>query len=94
MEKLFKRHYQAIIKRGLITEETELYEFSNKINEEKGELSTELLKLSKGKPNNYEQEAIDLICVTMNLLIHRGVDIEVELLKNILVQEKRAKLNK
>jgi len=91
MKKLFKQHYQAIVKRGLITPNTELYEFSNKINEEKGELSTELLKLIKGKQNNYKQEAIDLICATMNLLIHNNVDIEKELIKNIKIQEERCK---
>jgi len=91
MEKLIKRHYQAIKDRGLITKETKFIDFSNKINEEKGELSTELLKLLKGKPNNYKQESIDLVMVVLNMLQYNGVDIKAELLKNIEVQEKRVK---
>ncbi len=91
MKELLIRHYQAIVSRGLITDKTDFVDFSVKINEEKGELSTELLILQKNKPSNWKQEAIDLICVVTNMLQHNNVDIELELIKNIEVQEKRAK---
>jgi NTP pyrophosphatase (non-canonical NTP hydrolase) len=90
MIKLIKRHYQAIVNRGLITDKTTVFEFSAKIQEEASELSVELLKFSKFKPNNYKQESIDLVMTVFNMLQHYGVDIKKELLKNIEIQEKRA----
>ena len=88
MKKLFKRHYQAIILRGLITDNTNINDFLRKIEEEFIELCIEQ------ENDKFIQEAIDLIMVCVNMLQYKGVNIESELLKNILVQEKRAKLNK
>lgn len=88
MKDLFKRHYNAIVKRGLITPETTKQDFWNKAEEELLELQVEIFQ-----EDNWKQESIDLICATMNMLIHNGVDIEYELCKNIEKQEERAKNN-
>lgn len=99
MKNLFKRHYNAIVNRGLITPETELIDFQIKITEEHGELKS-IMAIDRNKQfkNNeiYKltdssiQESIDLIMVNINMLYHYGVDIEKELLRNVELQEKRA----
>lgn len=90
MKKLFERHYQAIVKCGLIDDDTTILDFAEKIAEEQLELQKELFKSFFVGSNNLEQEAIDLVCSTINMLVHFGYDIEQELLKNIETQEKRA----
>ena len=88
MKKLFKRHYNACVKRGVITPNTSLIDFSNKIIEEFSEFIYELDML----PVNIEdmkQEAIDVIMVIINMLQHFDIDVKTELLKNVIVQEKR-----
>ncbi len=97
MIKLLKRHYNAIVKRGLINEKTHFYEFLLKISEEFEEVlseSNKYLILPFYNPpelsDDLKQELIDLISACNNLLIHFNVDIEQELLKNIETQEKRA----
>jgi phosphoribosyl-ATP pyrophosphohydrolase len=94
MKRLFEQHYEAIVKRGLITDKTTAYDFLDKIHEEYTEFVIELEESINFKPNNYKQEAIDLICSTMNMLIHFGVDIEQELIKNIKKQKERARNKK
>lgn len=91
MIKLLKRHYNAIVKRGLIKEETTLLDFVAKSEEEVLEYSIECYhEYYNNAGKNWKQEAIDLICSVTNALIHHNVDIEKELLKNIETQEKRA----
>lgn len=87
MKKLFQQHYQAIVKRGLINDDTNLDDFLDKLDEEVFELkeSIDFWVIEK-----FKQESIDCICVLTNMLQHLGVDIEVELRKNIKIQEKRA----
>jgi NTP pyrophosphatase (non-canonical NTP hydrolase) len=99
MLKLIKRHYQATSNRGLITDDTDICDFKNKIIEEFNELITELdfnyYKIpifgDQSLSNSLRQESIDLVITVLNMLHHYGVDIEKELLKNIELQEKRAK---
>jgi hypothetical protein len=80
MKDLFKSHYEAIKLRGLITPETSFHEFLNKADEELCEFAD-----SKGDPN----EAVDLICVMSNWLIHNGYDLEELLKDNLNVQLNR-----
>jgi len=80
MKELFKQHYEAIKLRGLITPETAFHEFVNKADEELLEWVD-----SKGDPD----EAVDLICVMSNWLIHCGYDLETLLKDNINVQLNR-----
>ena len=84
MKKLFKRHYQAIVKRGLITDETDIGDFIDKMYEELQEID------EARRCEDIVNEIIDLMCVCTNTLIKQRVDIEKELLKNVLIQEKRA----
>ena len=84
MKKLIKRHYQAIVSRLLITKKTTIQDFLNKLDEEVAEL-----KSAKTK-KEFNQEAIDCMCVIINMLQHFNVKIKKELIKNIEIQEKRA----
>lgn len=91
MKDLFIRHYNTIVKRGLIDDEITLMYFVEKSEEEILEYSIECShEYYNNNGKNWKQEAIDLICSAMNALIHFGVDIEKELIKNIETQEKRA----
>lgn len=87
MKQLFKEHYQAIIKRGLITKNTHVFEFLEKLDEEVKELN-ESFNYSH-LDEKFVQEAIDCICVMTNMLQHFGVDIEKALKKNINFQKAR-----
>jgi len=80
MKDLFLSHYEAIKLRGLITPDTAFHEFLNKAEEELCEFAD-----SKGDPN----EAMDLICVMSNWLIHNGYDLETLLKDNLNVQLNR-----
>jgi len=80
MKELFLSHYEAIKLRGLINEETPFHEFLNKAEEELCEFAD-----SKGDPN----EAVDLICVMSNWLIHNHYDLETLLQDNLNVQLNR-----
>jgi len=91
MKELLKRHYEAIVSRGLISPDTTLKDFIFKIMEEDDELLVEYMHSTNMLTSNAIQEAIDLIMVTANMLQHYGVDIEKELLISIEKQEKRAK---
>lgn len=101
MKNLFKRHYNAIVNRGLITPETKIIDFLNKIREEFNELDFEIIHsdINNLDVNNlyhlcYDEnvvnESIDLIMTIINMLQYFNVDIEEELLKNVELQEKRA----
>lgn len=86
MKHLFKRHFQAIVNRGLITSETTLDDFYDKLNEEVNELQL------ANTNEEVHQEAIDVVMVCINMLQYLGVNFEKELIKNIETQEKRANI--
>ena len=91
MKDLFERHYQAIRKRGLITDKTTITDFYFKMLEEDKEASKEIIHFMKS-PNNKDkmiQEIIDKICVCTNFLRHMDIDLELELCKNVIHQETR-----
>jgi len=81
---LFKRHYNAIVKRGLIDKNTTTNEFHDKLHEELDELNDVWTCKEE-----FVKEATDCIHVLVNMLIHEGVDIEKELIKNIEHNETR-----
>jgi len=92
MKNLIKKHYNSIVKRGLITPDTNIVDFKKKIKEEYTELMIELETNPYNKLSDEAiQESIDLISVCTNMLFHYDVDIEQELIKNILKQESRCK---
>lgn len=90
MQELFERHYQAIVEQGLINDNTEVKDFINKMHEEFTEIRT-LYDNFEYNTREFDQEIIDLMCVCANSLIHYGINIEQELLKNIEKQEQCAK---
>ena len=91
MDKLIKRHYNAIVNRDLITPTTEPHEFLEKMEEELKEI---FLSFNYGTGDELKQELIDLSMVCLNFLQYMKVDIKAELLKNVLIQEKRANESK
>ncbi len=95
MKKLIIRHYNACINRGVIGVYTSLFDFKEKIKEEYTELNDSLENDLKTdyKPKLSDetiQESIDVVMSNLNMLMYNGVDIEKEILKNTLIQEKRA----
>ncbi len=88
-QQLNNRHYQAIKRRGLITNKTSIKDFLNKHNEETQEMIIESIAFKNRDKNNFIQEAIDAIMVLENMIIHLGYDIEKEKEINTIHQEKR-----
>jgi len=87
-----KRHYEAIVKRGLITEKTTKYDFLKKIREEFFEFNKEMYvdAFDTGNLRHVTiQEGIDLIKTIENMFIHFGVDIDKEIEINTQYQETR-----
>ncbi len=85
MIELSKRHYNAIVDRGLIDKNTTFKQFMDKLDEEIFELK------NSNTDKEVYHEAMDCICVLTNMLLHYNVDIKAQLIKNIELQEKRAK---
>jgi len=88
MEKLRKRHYNACIKRGVITPDTTIYDFLKKIVEEYHEV-IESVTYPPSLSDETKQECIDLVMVIFNMLNHYNIDIRSEIIKNIETQENR-----
>lgn len=94
MKELFKRNYEATVKRGLITDETSDREFYMKLIEEKFEVSREIMNgpISSGLSNHYlDLEIADCLIVCANWLTHRGIDLEKILEEVAIKNEKRIK---
>jgi len=88
MKDLIKRHYDAIRKRELITDGTSLGEFRVKLREEIEELwSSDMY--DDTIDGDMAQEAMDVVGVIFNMLIHSGYDIEAEFKYNVEYQEAR-----
>ncbi|WBC28418.1 hypothetical protein RPMD05_36 [Rhodobacteraceae phage LS06-2018-MD05] len=85
-EQLFNKHYEAIQKRGLITTLTKDYDFILKMDEELCEVADAKTKEERIK------EAIDLMTVCSNFVIHNGGDLYQLLKENIEHQETRDSL--
>lgn len=86
MKDLIERSYQAIRKRGKITNETSDIEFINKMGEEFREIKyAHKLKFKQG----VIAEAVDLASVCINFLTHKGINFEKEFEDCIKYQETR-----
>jgi len=88
MKELIKRHYDAIVRRGLINPDTSLDEFREKLREEIEEMWLDD-KYEDVVDGNMAQEAMDVVGVIFNMLIHCGFDIEAEFKYNVEHQEAR-----
>ena len=88
MKNLIKRHHVATWERGLITPETIIPDFIDKIHEEFLEMTNEY----QGEPipnDEFIHEAVDLVATTLNMLKFYGIDFMEEFRKNVKYQESR-----
>jgi hypothetical protein len=88
IQEIINRNYAAQLRRGTITEETRLYEFINKLQEEKEELYE---SWANSSIHNYfnPSELADVILVCFAMAKHFNVDILTELEKKTLYNEIR-----
>lgn len=84
---IFKRNYDAVVKRGLITYKTTDYQFYLKLKEEVKEA---LYEIVIDRNTFLNEEIADCLVVCINWLIYRGVDIEKILTEIAEKNEKRA----
>ena len=83
---IYQRNYEAIVKRGLITKDTNDLDFWFKVCEEKDEV---LQALRNKNEANLTEEITDLMNVCSNWLQHKGIDPENALEKCALKNESR-----
>ena len=88
MKQLIKRHYDATIKRELISDYTSTEDFRDKLREEIQEFWDADIH-EHTIDGDMAQEAIDVVGVIFNMLIHHGYDIEAEFKYNVEYQESR-----
>ncbi len=89
--KLIKQFtYKPIIKRGLISDKTEKYEFISKMQEEVNEVY-DAYTFDKKLSDHEAEEIMDTIFVCLNYLIHYGRSIIKEFLKVYKKNKNRAK---
>lgn len=98
MKELIIRSYEAIKKRGLITDKTTIDDFLKKIREELYEAEHENFLInnwSAADLNKYVEELTDLATVAIMQIQHLGYDFITEFEKVVLKNEQRAenKLN-
>jgi len=86
MKKLIESNYQSTVQRGLITPNTDLSDFLNKLDEEVDELNAAYEETW----DDFKEELSDVILVCLNCAKHYGIDIENEMLKKIEKNFKRA----
>lgn len=89
----FIDHYEAIKKRGLITPESTVHDFMDKLEEEFYELRNEYAELCLKDRNipttEMVSESVDLIMVLINMFQHFGYDFMQELKSTTLKNQKR-----
>jgi predicted house-cleaning noncanonical NTP pyrophosphatase (MazG superfamily) len=73
MNQIIEENYKLTVKRGLITENTKMSDFLNKIDEEVKEFKDSL----------EFNELADIILVCLNIAKHYNIDIENQLINNI-----------
>ena len=91
-DKLIQRSYEAIRKRGLITDSTTLDEFNKKMREELYEVEHEQFCVENGQGHrldNYVSECIDLANVCFMQVKKLGFDPVKEFEKCVIHQETR-----
>jgi len=78
MKQIIEKNYDSIIKRGLITPDTSVNEFLDKLHEECTELGHDC-----ANGVDFAEELSDVILVCLNMAKHFDIDIEKELNKKI-----------
>lgn len=90
IEDLITRNYNAQIRRGQINDETNAYEFIEKIDEEVEELNMSIHKLQeKFKDGLDSKELADIILVCFSMAKHFNIDIMQVLSEKVDYNEKR-----
>lgn len=82
LQEIIEQNYQVTRDRGLITDETNFWDFLEKIEEESGEFEMEILEHHETSETAMHELA-DIILVCFNYARHFGIDIEAQLIKNI-----------
>jgi NTP pyrophosphatase (non-canonical NTP hydrolase) len=94
LEMLIDLNYKAVRDRGLINDETDFYDFMEKLEEESEELAWAFLAID---PKNNEtkkhfgSELIDCLSVLLNMAKHYNIDVIDGLKENIIKNQERAK---
>jgi len=86
MKDIIESNYKSIRKRGLITSDTDILDFINKLDEEVKELKE---SVNKGTLKEIKEELSDVILVCLNMAYHHGFDIEQEIKNKIDINFKR-----
>lgn len=89
MEKLFKRHFEAIKKRGLISDKTSIGDFIKKMKEELKEVEEKQIYFGSDYEDELIHEIVDLMMVCSNCIKRYGYDLKQELEINTKHQETR-----
>lgn len=84
---IYQRNYDAVVKRGLISDKTTDFQFLNKLIEETKEVEDSIYD----SPEKTNEEIADVVVVGINWLIHRGCNVEEMLIQIAEKNEKRAK---
>lgn len=93
-EYLIEQNYEAVVLRGLITPDTDFYDFMDKLEEETAELAYEYNKkegVIHKTDIEFTAELIDCISVLLNMAKHYKVDVIEGLKANIGKNFERAK---
>lgn len=86
LTEIIEDNYKSIVKRGLITPETTVKVFIDKLYEELGEMEVAHMKNDE---SNLKEELADIILVALNTAKHFNIDIEEELKKKIKINYTR-----
>lgn len=87
MKKLIEDSYNSIVKRGLITPETGIVEFMEKLEEEVREFIDSIDNPTTEDATAYELADIILVC--LNISKHYKIDIEKYLYEKVLINSER-----
>jgi len=88
MKLLIESNYKSIVDRGLISSDTTMLDFIDKLNEEYDEFFESYFHLEGSQP----EELADIILVCLNIAKHFDWDIETELKNKVEINHRRAKI--
>jgi NTP pyrophosphatase (non-canonical NTP hydrolase) len=94
-QNLVNQNYQAVRDRGLINDETDFYDFMEKLEEETKEMADEYIypdfEDDNNKQERFASELIDCISVLLNMARHYNIDVIDGLKENIIKNQEKAK---
>ena len=87
MKDLINKNYEVTVKRGLITPDTGIVEFMNKLDEEVAEFIDSIDNPTTEDATGYELADVILVC--LNIAKHYDMDIERYLNEKVLINSER-----